>query len=241
LSRGVLLRVGRPARARCRRRPVALAAHVSVGPKRCDGRGSGGGRGGVRAWADLADGEGERGQACRQRRLRGKPWGSIVGIAPSSRARSVSSDSRVSAQSRWMRQHWRCPTRRLTSRAACPSLHHLPTPQRALCERDRVLVAGGVGYAEFHLYTSVTGSLEPRVLRDRPGAPAMVASAGGGCRAASDRVHQQAAARGPASTRPSRVAVFNDDAGGDADSRSSSLGHGAKEMGELDGYRWMSS
>ena len=43
-------------------------------------------------------------------------------------------------------------------------LHHIPKPQVALNEMARVLRPGGVVVANFHLYTSHNGSLDPRVM-----------------------------------------------------------------------------
>jgi SAM-dependent methyltransferase len=43
-------------------------------------------------------------------------------------------------------------------------LQHVGEPLRVLSEISRTLVPGGAVYAEWHLYTSVTGSLDPRAL-----------------------------------------------------------------------------
>jgi SAM-dependent methyltransferase len=42
---------------------------------------------------------------------------------------------------------------------------HLPEPERGLEEVKRVLAPGGVAHLSFHLYTSDTGSLDPRLMR----------------------------------------------------------------------------
>jgi SAM-dependent methyltransferase len=48
--------------------------------------------------------------------------------------------------------------------AYCNSVfHHLPDPGRALDEMARVLAPGGVGYLTLQLWTSETGSLDPRL------------------------------------------------------------------------------
>lgn len=52
--------------------------------------------------------------------------------------------------------------------AYCRSvLHSLPDPGSALDEIAKVLKPGGVAYISIHLYTSPTGSLDPRVYTDR--------------------------------------------------------------------------
>lgn len=43
-------------------------------------------------------------------------------------------------------------------------LHHIPEPERAIREVARVLEPGGVAHLALHLYTSDTGSLDPRVM-----------------------------------------------------------------------------
>ena len=48
-------------------------------------------------------------------------------------------------------------------------LHHLSNPIAALHEISRVLKPGGVAYISIHLYTSPTGSLDPRVYTERRG------------------------------------------------------------------------
>lgn len=61
-------------------------------------------------------------------------------------------------------------------------LHHLPEPALALDEAVRVLRPGGVTWLSLHLWTSDTGSLDPRVMRgdaDLPGWPHLRPSAAG--------------------------------------------------------------
>jgi SAM-dependent methyltransferase len=48
--------------------------------------------------------------------------------------------------------------------------HHLVSPEQALAHVARVLRPGGVAYLSFHLYTSETGSLDPRVFTEDCGA-----------------------------------------------------------------------
>jgi SAM-dependent methyltransferase len=48
---------------------------------------------------------------------------------------------------------------------------HIPSPSQAVNEIVRVLRPGGVAYVSFHLYTSDTGSLDPRVMRDDSAMP----------------------------------------------------------------------
>src|SRR5205823_4687642 len=48
--------------------------------------------------------------------------------------------------------------------------HHLADPKAALLEVMRTLKPGAVAYISFHLYTSETGSLDLRNLRDENGA-----------------------------------------------------------------------
>jgi SAM-dependent methyltransferase len=44
-------------------------------------------------------------------------------------------------------------------------LHHIPDPGRAIDEVARVLEPGGVAHLSLHIWTSDTGSLDPRVMR----------------------------------------------------------------------------
>jgi SAM-dependent methyltransferase len=46
-------------------------------------------------------------------------------------------------------------------------LQHVPQPQAAIREMRRVLRPGGIAYVSVHLYTSETGSLDPRVFHSQ--------------------------------------------------------------------------
>jgi SAM-dependent methyltransferase len=50
-------------------------------------------------------------------------------------------------------------------------LPHIPEPERAVREMARVLRPGGVAHLNFHLYTSDTGSEDPRVIRNKDDLP----------------------------------------------------------------------
>ena len=50
-------------------------------------------------------------------------------------------------------------------------LPHIPEPERAVREMARVLRPGGVAHLNFHLYTSDTGSEDPRVIHGKEGLP----------------------------------------------------------------------